>query len=168
MCSRAERATIYLGKAEECIVGSDDDVGISDETNAATDTESGHRSNHRDFTLVHRSEGVIAALIGANEGIESLGVLHFLDVDPGVESSTLRPENDGSNGAIGPESAYLIAKLEPFRHSEGVDWRTVLHNLGNAVCSDAHFDTHRASTLAGDLTISQMGDAIGEALRARL
>ena len=103
---------------------------------------------------------MIAALVGADEGIESLGVLHFLDVDPGIESSALRPENDRSNGAIGPESANLIAKLEPFRHGEGVDWRTVLHNLGNAVCSDAHFDTHRDSTLAGDLTISQMEEAI--------
>ena len=160
MGGRAERSTIYLGKSEERIVGSDDDVGISHETNAATDTESGNRRDHGNFTLVHCSEGVITALVGADEGTESLGVLHFLDVDPGVESSTLRPENDGPNGAIGPKSADFITELEPLRHGEGVDWRTVLHDLGNALCSDAHFDTLRASTLAGDLTISQMEQAI--------
>ncbi|CAB4699170.1 unannotated protein [freshwater metagenome] len=109
MSGCAKRATIYLGKSEERIVGGHDDVGISHEANAATDTESGHRCDNGDFTLVHRSKGVVAALIGTNEGIESLGVLHFLDVDPGVESPTLRPENDRSNGAIGPESADFIA-----------------------------------------------------------
>jgi hypothetical protein len=153
MCGCAKGATIDLGKPEEGIVGGHDDIGIADQPNTATDTEASHRSDDWHLTLIHRRESVIAALVGPDEGVKALGVLHFLDVDAGVEATALGTEDDGPNTAIGAKTADLIAELEPLSHSEGVNRRTVLHDLGNAVRANGDFDTHRGPTLAGDLPI---------------
>jgi hypothetical protein len=149
--------TVDLRNPEEGFVGRNDDVGIADQADTATDSEPSDCSNDRNLALVDRSKGVIAALVGPDEGVEALGVLHFLDVDAGVKATTLGSENDRPHTAIGAKSADLVAELEPLGHGEGVNWRTVLHDLGNAVRANGDFDTHRVSTLAGDLSISQMG-----------
>ena len=146
-------ATVDLRKPEEGIVGRNDDVGITDQADTAADTEASDCSNDWNLALVDRSKSVIAALVGPDEGVEALGVLHFLDVDAGVKATTLGSENDGPDTAIGAKTADLVAELKPLGHGEGVNRRTVLHDLGNAVRANGDFNTHRETTLAGDLPI---------------
>ena len=153
MSGCAKGTSIDLGKPEEGVVGGHDDIGIADQPNTATDTEASNCSNDRNLALVDRSKGVIAALVGPDEGVEALSVLHFLDVDAGVKATTLGSENDRPHTAIGAKSADLVAELEPLSHGEGVNRRTVLHDLGNAVRANGDFNTPRGTTLAGDLPI---------------
>ena len=53
----------------------------------------GHRA------VVDRGERGEAALVGADQGVEALGVLHLLDVDAGVEAPALGAQDDDADGA---------------------------------------------------------------------
>ena len=86
---RTERATVDLGQPEEGVVTGDDDVAVADETDTAPHAETGDGRDHGNRAVVHGGEGGEAALVGADEGIETFGVLHFLDVDAGVEATPL-------------------------------------------------------------------------------
>ena len=41
-----------------------------------------------------------AAPVGADQGVEALGVLHLLDVDAGVEAPALGPQDDDPDGRV--------------------------------------------------------------------
>ena len=85
----AERAAVDLGEAEVGVVAGDDHVGVADQADAAADAEAVHRGDHRHRAVVDRGEGGEAALVGADQRVEALGVLHLLDVDAGVEAAAL-------------------------------------------------------------------------------
>ena len=97
---RAQRAAVDLGEAEEGVVAGDHDVGVADEADAATDAEAVHRGDQRHRAVVDRGERGEAALVGADQGGEALGVLHLLDVDAGVEALALAAQDDDAGLGI--------------------------------------------------------------------
>src|SRR5690606_23770205 len=86
---RAQRATVDLGQREVGVVAGDDDVAVAGETDAAAHTEAVDGGDDRDGTVVHGGERSEAAPVGADQGVEPVGVLHLLDVDAGVEALPL-------------------------------------------------------------------------------
>ena len=56
--------------------------------------------DHRHAALVDRPEGGEAAPVGADQGVEALGVLHLLDVDAGVEALALGAQHDHVGGQV--------------------------------------------------------------------
>ena len=89
VCGSAECAAVDLGEGEDRVVGSDDHVRVADESDTAADTESvdGHDDGYS--TVVDGREGRGATAVGGDQRVESLGGLHLLDVDAGVESASL-------------------------------------------------------------------------------
>ena len=90
----AERALVDLGHAEVGVVAGDDAVGVADQADAAAEAEAVDRGDHRHRALVDGLEGGVAALVGADQGVEAGGVLHLLDVDAGVEAVALGAQHD--------------------------------------------------------------------------
>ena len=56
--------------------------------------------DHGDGALVDRAEGGEAAPVGADQGVEALGVLHLLDVDAGVEALALGAQHHHVGGEV--------------------------------------------------------------------
>ena len=70
----AERAPVDLGQPEGGVVGGDDDVGVADQADAAAEAEPVDRGDDRHLALVDGLERGVAAGVGADEGVEALGL----------------------------------------------------------------------------------------------
>ena len=136
MSCRAKCSTIYLRKTEERVIAGDDDVAIADQSDAATDTESGNGSDDRNGAVVDGGKGGVATLVGADQRIETLGVLHLFDVNPSVEAAALSAQDDDAHLCVTTQGRDGVGDLEPFSHRQGVNGRTVHDDLGNAAVVD--------------------------------
>ena len=108
------------------------DVGVADQADAAAEAVAVHRRQDRHLALVDRGERLEAAPVGAHEGVEALGGLHLLDVDAGVESPALGPQDDRPHRRVLAELPHGPGQLEPSGHGQGVDRRVVHDDLGDA------------------------------------
>ena len=145
MRGRAERAAVDFGKPEIRVVARDDHVGVADQTDAAADAVAVDGHDHRHRAVVHRGEGGKATLVSADQGVEAFGVLHLLDVDAGVEATTLGAEH---HDAYGPVLAQLVEgarQLEPTGNRQRIDRRSVDDHLGDTPLVDVRRDPHEAA-----------------------
>src|SRR4051794_34577407 len=133
----AERALLHLGQTKGGIGGCNDDVRVSDEADAAAQAEPVHRRDHGNRTLVDGGKRCVTAAVRPDERVESLGRLHLLDVDAGVEAFAFRAEYDTANGSVITRGTQVVCQLEPTRDGEGVDGWHVDDNLGDAVAHRA-------------------------------
>jgi hypothetical protein len=97
---------------------------------------------HRHRAVVDRGEGGETTLVGTDECIEAVGVLHLLDVDTGVEAPTFGAQHDHAHRRITSESSDGVGESEPLGHGEGIDGRTVHDHFGDAAVVDLRSDSH--------------------------
>ena len=69
MGGRAERAPVQLGQPEGGVVGGDDRVRVADQADAAAEAEAVHGGDDRHLALVDGGEGLVAAAVGADQGV---------------------------------------------------------------------------------------------------
>ena len=139
---RTERALVDLGDAEVGVVTGDHDVRVADQADAAAEAEALHRGDHRDGALVDRLEGGVAALVRADQGVETGGVLHLLDVDARVEALALGTEHDDLGGRVGSGGVQGGGQVEPTLHGERIDRRVVHGDDTDAVVAEVRTDAH--------------------------
>jgi hypothetical protein len=132
---------IDLGQAEVGILGGDDDIRVTHQTDAAAEAVAVHGADHRHLTLVDRLEGQVAAAIGAEQRIESFRALHLLDVHAGVPAPTLGAQHERAHLGVVAEACDELGQIEPALHAQGVDRRVVHDDLGDAV-GDAKRGAH--------------------------
>ena len=138
----AERALLDLGYAEVGVVAGHHDVGVADQTDAAAEAEAVDRGDHRDAALVDRLERGVAALVGADQGVEAGGVLHLLDVDARVEPAALGAQHHDVGLQVGAGLVERGRDVEPALHGQRVDRRGVHRDDPDVVVPEGRADCH--------------------------
>ncbi len=75
---------IDLRKPEEASSGRHDDIGIPDQADTAADAEASDCGNDWNLALIHRSKGVVAALVGSDRASKPSVFCISFNVDAGV------------------------------------------------------------------------------------
>ena len=140
----AEGAAVHLGQAEHRIVRGDDAVGVAHQADPAADAEAVDGGNHGDRALVDGVERHVAAAVGGEQVVESLEVLHLLDVDARVEPAALGPQDHHVHLGVAPRGEDLLTEFEPSRRGDGVDRGVVDRDGGYPVRALVDVDAHGA------------------------
>ena len=146
MRGRAQGTLVDLGQPEGGALRGHDDVGVADQADATAQAEAVHRCDHRHGAVVDGGERGIAAPVGPDQGRVALGGLHLLDVDAGVEPSTLGPQDEHPHRRIGAERGDHVGQLEPTGDGQSVDRRVVHDHLSDPV-ADGVRDRHASPLL---------------------
>ena len=144
-----ERAAVDFGQPEERVVAGHDHVGIPDQADATAHAEAVHGGDHGYRAVVDGGEGGETPLVGPDERPEALGVLHLLDVDPGVEATALGAQHDDTDERIAAGFGDDPGELEPAVDGERIDRWDVDDDLGDALVVDVRGDAHGCGSLLG-------------------
>ena len=139
MGRRAEGAAIDLGKSEGRVFRSEDDVGRSDDADAATEDEAVCRGDDRNRTVVDCGKGLVAAVVHRGDHTAVFGEL--FDVDAGAEAASLGVDQDHVGVVAHADPGDFCGEADPAGAVEGVDRGVVEKNLGNSVfdgCMKGH------------------------------
>ncbi len=139
---RSECTAVDLGEAEDRVVGRDDDIGVSDEADAAADAEAVHGDDHGNLAVVDRGEGRGTTVVGGDEGVVTLGGLHFLDVDARVEASALGSEDHDVRLRVLTGGEDRVGQVEPRLRGEGVHRGEVDGDRGDTGAVGGRGDAH--------------------------
>ena len=141
--TRAECAAFHLRQAERRVVGSDDDVRVADQADAAAHAEAVDGRNDRNRAFIDRAERGEAAAVGVDERGEAFGALHLRDVDAGVEAPALGAKDHDVGLGILAGLGDDVGELEPAARRDGVHRRIVDGDRDYARLGGGGRDRHR-------------------------
>src|SRR5579871_2719578 len=121
----AERTAVDLGQAEGCVVGSDDDVGVAGEAEAAAETETIDGGDDGNGAVIDRGEGFPASAVDLHERFVGGVGGEFLDVDAGLETLALGAQDDRSNLGVTAGCVQRIGERKPARDGQRIHGRVV-------------------------------------------
>lgn len=98
----AKRTIVDLGEPEDGLLGRQNDVGVSGNPDAGSETEVVDRRDHRDGAFIHRAKELEAGPICLKNAFVGIKRLHFLDVDPSAESTAQGGKDHNPNILIAP------------------------------------------------------------------
>ena len=141
-----ECTAIDLRQSEGGAVAGDDDIGVAHQSDATAQAEAMHCCNDRNCTLIDRGKRLKASPFGPDQRGEPRRALHLLDVDPGVEATSLCAQDCDANGGVFRDAPKDAREVQPALHMQCVDRRSVEHHLGNAV-GDGAVNAHDRSRI---------------------
>ncbi|CAL2062651.1 protein of unknown function [Streptomyces murinus] len=163
----AQRAPVQLGQPEDGVLARHDRVRVAHQAYPAAQAESLHRRDHGCLALVHRGEGVGAALVRADQRPLSVR-LYLLDVHARVEPPALGGQHHAADLGVAARRAHGLGQRGPAGHRERVDRREVDGDHGNPFFRGRTGDTHgRISYLSTKHLLGAMASKLAAATDQR-